>query len=268
MDDFILLSEDREQLAAWAEKIAGFAREKLKLELHPQKRRLAPVSDGMDFLGYIVRPGYILARKRVVRNFKRKMAELEKSAVKGGVLEFQPELVKKTNAAASSYMAHLSHASSYRLKTALAERYGFMGEFRRAGRLVEPHYFPRLAEQYGFFKKALSGIDFYWDETGQLCFRDRAALIFFRVGRSYALFGEDAAAGMRLFGLKPAGGRLDGGPERAVFPAVLEKKYAAIAVSKGYSVYAAGEKEDVRFTHRLLTRVLLRGYPGGRGCQK
>lgn len=272
VDDFILLSEDREQLALWKEKIAEFIREHLKLEIHPEKQRIAPVSDGMDFLGYIVRPGYMLVRKRVVRNFKRKMAELEKSAVKGGVLEFKPELVKKANAAAASYLAHLSHAASYRLKTALAGRYGFMGEFKRASRLVEPHYFPRLAAQYGCFKKTLSGVDFYWDETGQLCFRDRAVLLFFRVGRFYALFGEAAAAAdiLRLKPIKTGGARPGGpgtGSARAVFPAYLEKKYAALAVSKGYSVYVAGENRNIKFNHRLLPRVLTKSYlcPGGAG---
>ncbi len=263
VDDFILLSEDREQLVFWRKKIKDFVREKLKLEIHPEKQRIAPVSNGMDFLGYIVRPCYILVRKRVVRNFKNKMWAIGKIAVKDNILEFQPALVKKTNAVINSYMAHFSHANSYKLKNALAGSYNFIDEFNRIFRLVAPHYFHSLAAQYGFFKKALSGVDFYWDETGQLCFRDRAALIFFAVGRSYAFFGADAATVADILGLKPikVGGvppsiYSEMGSARAAFPVALEKKYATLAVSKGYFVYIISEKKDIRFNHKLLTRTL------------
>ncbi|MBU2573763.1 MAG: RNA-directed DNA polymerase [Elusimicrobia bacterium] len=261
VDDFLLLSTDREQLVLWREKITEFIRERLNLEIHPQKRRIAPVSDGMDFAGYIVRPGYILARRRVVRNFRNKLREIERVAVKGDILEFQPELVKKACAVTNSYLAHFNHADTYRLKTALAEKYPFIGEFSRVLRLVEPHYFPCLAAQYGFFKKALSGVEYYWDETGQLCFRDLRALLFFHLGNACALYGRDAVEGTRVLGLKPDSGPWPGGL-RAFFPAAFEKKYADAAVTAGYSVYIAGEQQDIRFNHGLLPRILLRAYPG------
>ena len=249
VDDFILLSEDREQLALWKEKIAEFVQEKLNLEIHPEKQRIAPISDGMDFLGYIVRPGYLLARKRVVRNFKNKMREIEKFIVKDGILEFQPELVKNANAIANSYMAHFDRAQAYRLKRALADKFGFIKEFNRVSRLVTPHYFPSLAAQYGFFKKALSGVDLYWAEDGQLCFRDRAALVFFATGRVYSFFGPDAAAAADILGLKlirgvPLSIYAESGAVRAGFSTAVEKKFAAKAVSKGYSVCNGRAKLD------------------------
>ncbi|MCG2726569.1 MAG: hypothetical protein L6420_10050 [Elusimicrobia bacterium] len=267
VDDFILLSQDRKQLVFWREKITDFVREKLKLEIHPEKRRIAPVSNGMDFLGYIARPCYILVRKRVVRNFKNKMRAIGKIAVKDGIMEFQPALVKRTNAIINSYMAHFSHANSYKLKNALADSYNFMGEFNRIFRLVAPHYFHSLAAQYDFFKKALSGVDFYCDETGQLCFRGRATLIFFSVGRVYAFFGANAIAAADILGLKlikvggfPPSIYSEMGSERAAFPAAQEKKYAALAVSKGYFIYVINEKKDIRFNHKLLTRTLTKTY--------
>lgn len=273
VDDFILLSEDRGQLAFWKGKIAEFVREKLKLEIHPEKQRIAPVPDGMDFLGYIVRPGYLLARKRVVRNFKNKMREIEKNTVKSGVLEFQPALIKSANAIVNSYMAHFNRAQSYRLKRALADKFGFIKEFNRVSRLVTPHYFPSLAAQYGFFNKTLSGVDFYWDEDGQLCFRDRAALVFFATGRVYSFFGADAVVAAEILELKLARGvprsiYADLGAVRAGFSAALEKKMAARAVSKGYSAYVIKEKEGMIFNHKLKIRVLAGCYPAGGGYEK
>ena len=67
-DDFVLLSHDPEELREWRERIAGFLRDRLVLELNPHRERLRPVSDGIDFLGYIVRRDYLLVRRRVVNN--------------------------------------------------------------------------------------------------------------------------------------------------------------------------------------------------------
>jgi hypothetical protein len=61
-DDFVLLSERRKQLLDWRERIADYLREHLRLELNPKRQKLRPVGDGVDFLGYIVRADYLLAR--------------------------------------------------------------------------------------------------------------------------------------------------------------------------------------------------------------
>jgi hypothetical protein len=268
VDDFILLSENREELALWRRKIADFAREKLALTIHPQKQRIAPVSDGIDFLGYIVRPGYMLVRKRVVKSFKRALRRVRELAVKDGVVEFVPEVTVKTNNTVNSYLAHLNYAHSYGLKTALAAKYGFMGEFKRAAGLVTPRYFPSLAAQYMFFKGVLSGIEFYWDENGQQCFGDRPVLMFFPVGRSYAFYGPDAAAAAEVLGLRlnrrgsvPPSINARLGAACAFLPRALEKKYAGAAAAKGYGVYVLAGTTAVKFNHKLLSRVLVKYVP-------
>ncbi len=58
-------SENREELAAWERRIEAFLSAHLGLRLN-ERRKLRPVSDGIDFLGYIVRPDYLLVRGRVV----------------------------------------------------------------------------------------------------------------------------------------------------------------------------------------------------------
>ncbi len=65
-DDMVLISQDRQQLQVWRTKIAGFfLQAQLQLELN-NRQRLQPVSDGVDFLGYVIRPDYLLVRRRVV----------------------------------------------------------------------------------------------------------------------------------------------------------------------------------------------------------
>jgi len=63
-DDFVLLANDPAQLREWRARIADFLRERLLLELNPARERLRLVSDGVDFLGYIVRRDYLLTLLR------------------------------------------------------------------------------------------------------------------------------------------------------------------------------------------------------------
>ncbi len=84
VDDFVLLSEDEETLRMWRREIETFLAEKLVLRLHPKRRKLLPISNGMDFLGYIIRRDYILVRRRVINNLKsrlRRFARNDESAV-------------------------------------------------------------------------------------------------------------------------------------------------------------------------------------------
>ena len=73
VDDLVLLSESQEQLRRWRKKIDHFLKETLKLQLHPNKNKYGSVYQGIDFVGYIVKPNYILSRKRVVGNLKTKL---------------------------------------------------------------------------------------------------------------------------------------------------------------------------------------------------
>lgn len=57
VDDLILVDADPERLRAWERVIEAFLAERLQLALKPE-RILRPVTDGADFLGYIVRPHY------------------------------------------------------------------------------------------------------------------------------------------------------------------------------------------------------------------
>ncbi len=57
-DDFVLLSQDPQQLSVWREQLGQFLAERLQLELNNKREKLRPVSDGIDFLGYIVRRDY------------------------------------------------------------------------------------------------------------------------------------------------------------------------------------------------------------------
>lgn len=82
-DDLVLVSADRAQLVAWEGRIAAFLAEVLHLRLNA-RRRLQPVANGIDFLGYIVRPDYLLVRRRVVGALRDRLNQAERELQRAG----------------------------------------------------------------------------------------------------------------------------------------------------------------------------------------
>jgi len=73
VDDFVILSNNPKEFIVIKEKINNFLQTKLQLSLHPNKTKIQNVSKGINFLGYIIRPHYLLIRKRTVNNFKQRL---------------------------------------------------------------------------------------------------------------------------------------------------------------------------------------------------
>lgn len=75
-DDFLLFSNNKDELKMMAKKIEDFVVNNLKLKL--SKCNLLPTSQGIDFLGYRHFPqGYILIRKTTVRRMRRNLKKLD-----------------------------------------------------------------------------------------------------------------------------------------------------------------------------------------------
>lgn len=104
-DDFLFLSENRELLHEHIDKIKQFLTSKLKLELHPNKIYIRCLDNGIDFLGYIVLPHYILPRTKTRRRIFKKIRE------KVGLENFNQSL--------KSYLGYLGHASSFKIEQEL-----------------------------------------------------------------------------------------------------------------------------------------------------
>ena len=112
-DDMVLLSTSQEELRGWMAEIEQFLARQLDLELHPNKRIIRPISNGIDFLGYIIRPFYLLVRRRVVGNVKHK---IRTHRIDGQVW--------------ASYKGHFKHAQTHKLEQSLCailEREGLAG---------------------------------------------------------------------------------------------------------------------------------------------
>jgi RNA-directed DNA polymerase len=122
VDDFVLVHHDRAQLVAWQAQIEAFLARELRLSLKAGAP-LRPLRDGIDFLGYVVRPAYTLVRRRVVAHARAAFADWQAQHIKRGTIRATPEALQRVQATAASYAGHLRHANSRRLQAGLHERF-------------------------------------------------------------------------------------------------------------------------------------------------
>ncbi|MBI5047640.1 MAG: hypothetical protein HZB54_01630, partial [Deltaproteobacteria bacterium] len=80
-DDFLILDVSPERLKEIKERIKEFVADKLNLSFNDRYNSIIPVSNGIDFLGYVIRQDYTLVRRRVVNNLKTKLGWFEKKLV-------------------------------------------------------------------------------------------------------------------------------------------------------------------------------------------
>ncbi|WP_460824268.1 RNA-directed DNA polymerase [Lysobacter olei] len=133
VDDFVIVHHDREQLATWQAHIERFLGQHLRLSLKADQK-LRPLADGIDFLGYVVRPSHTLARRRVVAHAKAALADWGRSHVAYGAMRATPADLRRIQATAASYAGHLRHANSHRLQAALRRRFPWLDTAARPRR--------------------------------------------------------------------------------------------------------------------------------------
>lgn len=107
VDDFMILSNSKTDLEKVIVGIDNFLRQKLKLSLNYKKTKLKNIHQGIDFLGYYIKPDYVLARKKVVKRFWSKIRLIQST---------QPVDKNRLRELTASYFGHFGHANSYFLR--------------------------------------------------------------------------------------------------------------------------------------------------------
>lgn len=108
-DDFVILSNEKEYLKNLIPIIDQFLRDNLKLSIHQEKIVIRKLIQGIDFLGYIVLPQYLLPRTKTRRRIFRKLGQ------KIGSEAFHQTL--------QSYLGYLKHANSYKIVQQVQDRF-------------------------------------------------------------------------------------------------------------------------------------------------
>lgn len=115
MDDFLIISPDKEYLKDLLGKIREFLKNDLHLSLHPKKLTIKNVADGVPFVGYRIFYDHILIRgntlQRIERNYRSKKRQL-----KNGTLSEQ-----KLSETEASIIGHLKHANTFGLTKKIFE---------------------------------------------------------------------------------------------------------------------------------------------------
>lgn len=200
VDDFVLLHPDAAQLRAWRERIAQFLADRLGLRLKALPEPFcvhagpagaaaaAPPVRGVDFLGYVVRPFYRLARRRVVRRMQVCLADYARHHVRTSAAALAVDMPLAARAALrarlESYTAHLRHAHSLRLWQRVQAQHPWLRQLFVA---VPAPAEPRLGPPA--WAPAEGPANLAQQHAG-LCARADGAALLLQVGRCWLLVGR------------------------------------------------------------------------------
>ncbi len=109
-DDFTIVDPDPEYLKHLTGLIEDFLNIKLDLRLHPQKIEIRKFEQGIDFLGYIILPHYIILRTKTKKRMFRKVKDSRVRLNQGLISK------KSFNQSLQSYYGILKHCDGYKLR--------------------------------------------------------------------------------------------------------------------------------------------------------
>ena len=103
-DDFVIFSDNKESLQNQILLIKEFLKNKLKLELHPNKVFIKTLASGVDFLGWVNFTEHRVLRTTTKRRMLKRIKENPKSET------------------INSYLGLLKHGNTYRLRRVIVEK--------------------------------------------------------------------------------------------------------------------------------------------------
>lgn len=121
----MLLANSEQQLHDWRKQIADFLMCELTLTLH-KKQLIAPINNGINFLGYIIRHNYMLVRRRVINHFKEKLNSYKSQLVTQDkyniYYSFDEKVLDQLHAVLNSYFGHFKLANTVKLERSLWQK--------------------------------------------------------------------------------------------------------------------------------------------------
>ncbi len=118
-DDFVILSEEKNYLENLTPKIEKYLSSKLKLKLHPNKVAIINYYLGIDFLGYVVFPHFVLPRTKTKKRIFRKLSE-KSDLFKNDRLSYE-----SLNQSLQSYLGYLLHADAFKMSEEIKNKVWF-----------------------------------------------------------------------------------------------------------------------------------------------
>lgn len=119
VDDLALFHDDQERLRDLHQALRE-AMHRRRLRLNEKKSRLRQAKEGIEFLGFVVRPDSLRLSQTAVRRQRRRLANL-RQAYANGHLEWSA-----AKASMQSWNVHASHGSTWRLREQVFARNPFV----------------------------------------------------------------------------------------------------------------------------------------------
>jgi hypothetical protein len=117
VDDFVILHESPDYLNHCFEQVSQFLLDRLKLELHPFKKRLGLVDQGIDFVGYFHKPYRRYVRRRTSQRAKSIVTQWKMNPN-----AFTDEALLDLRNSTNSYLGLIRQTSSYRLRKHMGDQ--------------------------------------------------------------------------------------------------------------------------------------------------
>ena len=116
VDDFVILGESTKELNENFEKIREYIAQNLHIELHPRKKLINKAENGIDFVGFIIKPGRIFMRKKT----RNKMFETVKHWRKSPHW-FEERSLQNFRRSINSYIGMMVHLNEFKMRYLLAD---------------------------------------------------------------------------------------------------------------------------------------------------
>ena len=142
-DDFLILDNDPQRLEQIREDVRCFLLERLRLQLNTRYAAITDVRNGIDFIGYIIRPDYVLVRRRSVNNLRSRLTAFKRDHItvdEDGLLRIPqktPE-AERLRGVMASYYGHFKWANTVRLRQSVFKRYPWLNALFLLDRTTMP----------------------------------------------------------------------------------------------------------------------------------
>lgn len=131
VDDFVLISEDKEKLKAAIPQICKFVEKELAMKIHPKKRYFQHYTKGVHFIGSVLKPNRTYIGNRTKGNLYYKI----KHRFKVFDISRLDEFINVVN----SYLGFMVHHSTYNIRRAILTNKGLMGKWLKYIKVKEDY---------------------------------------------------------------------------------------------------------------------------------
>ncbi|MGE0109788.1 MAG: reverse transcriptase/maturase family protein [Bdellovibrionales bacterium] len=118
VDDIILFDESRDALEEKYARMESFLSWRLNLHLHPNKKKLHAAADGIDFVGFIIKPGRTYLRNMTLAHCKKKIKRWQ---YVGAPIDYFS--LTKLACSVTTYLGMLRSVDGYRARKKIAGKF-------------------------------------------------------------------------------------------------------------------------------------------------